>query len=68
MFQADDIGRVQRQARGRQCESRILAADPLLIKRAAGGAIRQGGGIDDRELLGADPGGVDRDAPGLDRQ
>ncbi len=68
VFQADHVGRVKCQTRGRQREGHILAADPFLIKRAAGSAVCQCRRIDDRELFRAHPGGVHCDPPRLDRQ
>jgi hypothetical protein len=66
MSEGDDIGRIERQPRGRQAEHRTLAAGPRFHQRAAAAAFGLLGRHRHREALGGDAGRVDGDAPGLD--
>ena len=66
MREPDRVGRIEREARGRQTERRRLAAHPRLHQRAAAAALGLLGRHRHREGLGGDPGRVHGDAPRLD--
>ena len=66
MREPDRVGRIEREARGRQTERRRLATHPCLHQRAATAALGLLGRHRHREELRGDPRRVDRDAPRLD--
>ena len=66
MGEPDRVGRIEREARGRQSERRRLAAHPRLHQRAAAAPLGLLGRHGHREGLGGDAGRVHGDAPRLD--
>ncbi|SUZ33570.1 hypothetical protein ROE7235_03342 [Roseibaca ekhonensis] len=66
MLQPDRVGRVEREARGRQSERRRLASHPCLHQGTAAAPLGLLGRHRHREGLGGDAGRVHRDAPRLD--
>ena len=66
MLQPDRVGRIEREARGRQTERRRLPAHPRLHQRAAAAPLGLLGRDRHGEGLGGDPRRVHGDTPRLD--
>ncbi len=66
MLQPDRVGRIEREARGRQTERQRLAPHPRLHQRTAAAAFGLLGRHRHRKALRGNPGRVHGDAPRLD--